>query len=180
MSSTAKRPSLRSVGTVSKTPRVVEPRHLFDSLRHQVDRLFEDFSSSPLHLPFARHSFEVEPFWQRELLGSGIPAVDITEKEQSFEITAELPGMDEKNINITLNNGNLVLKGEKKEESEGQQKGYYLTERHYGSFERIFSLPKGVDSEQIVAHFSKGVLTISLPKKPEACKPEKVIPVKTR
>lgn len=178
MSNTAKKIPLSSAQTASKSPRLVEPRHLFDNLRRQVDHLFEDFNPSALHLPFARNAFEVEPFWRRELLGPGIPAVDIAEKDKSFEITAELPGMDEKNIEIKLANGNLVIKGEKKEETEEQKKGYYLAERHYGSFERIFSLPKGVDPEQIAAHFSKGVLTISLPKKPEACKPEKVIPVK--
>lgn len=153
------------------------PEH-WNNLRRQIDHLFEDFARSPLHLPFGRRGFDVEPFRQHELSLRGIPAVDITEKEKSFEITAELPGMDEKNIEIKLSNGNLVIKGEKKEATEEKRKDYYLSERHYGSFERIFSLPKGVDVDKIEASFAKGVLTVSMPKKPEAIKPEKVIPVK--
>lgn len=157
----------------------LEPRHFLDNLRRQIDSLFEDFVRSPLHLPFGRGAFEVESIWPRPLLGQGIPAVDIAEKERSFEITAELPGLDEKNIELKLSNGNMIIRGEKKEETEETKKDYYLSERHYGSFERIFSLPKGVDTDKIEARFAKGVLTISMPKKPEAIKPEKVIPVKS-
>ncbi len=164
---------IKSEEPVSKRDPLAEPWHPLENLRQQIDHLFEDFSRSPLHLPFGRRVFDVEPFWRRELIGRGMPAVDITEKEKSFEISAELPGMDEKNIEIKLSNGNLVIRGEKKEETEEKKKDYYLSERHYGSFERIFNLPKGVDADKIEASFSKGVLTISMPKKPEAIKPEK-------
>lgn len=161
-----------------KSAAALEPWHRFDSLRQQVDHLFEDFTRNPLHLPFGRRVFDVEPFWRRELSLRGVPAVDIAEKEKSFEITAELPGLDEKDIEIKLSNGNLVIKGEKRENIEEKKKDYYLSERHYGSFERIFRLPKGIDVEKIDASFAKGVLTVSMPKSPEAIKPEKVIPVK--
>jgi HSP20 family protein len=156
----------------------VDFRRPLENLRRQVDRLFEDFHLRSLHLPFARNSFDVEPFWRRELLGSGLPAVDITEKQQTFELTVELPGMDEKNIELKLSNGNLIIRGEKQEEIEEKKKDYYLSERHYGSFERIFNLPKGIDPENIDARFSKGLLTISLPKKPEEIKPEKTVQIK--
>lgn len=150
-----------------------------ENLRRQVDRLFEDFDRG-WHLPFARSTaFDREPFWRRELSFSGMPAVDIVEKSDAFEISAELPGMDEKNIEIKLSNGTLTIKGEKKDEREEKKKDYYLSERHYGSFQRTFGLPEGVDPEKIEAHFSKGVLTLHLPKKPEAQKPEKTIPIKT-
>ena len=86
--------------------------------------------------------------------------------------------MDEKNIEIKLSNGNLLIRGEKKEETEEKKKDYYLSERRYGTFERRFNLPKGVDAEHIEARFSKGVLTVSLPKKPEAIKPERSIKIK--
>lgn len=178
MASTVKKMPVTREETASKSPSLSEPWYRLDSLRRQVDHLFEDFTRSPLHLPFGRRAFDVEPFWQRELSLHGIPAVDIAEKEKSFEITAELPGMDEKHIEIKLSNGNLVIKGEKKEETEEKKKDYYLSERHYGAFERIFNLPKGVDADKIEASFAKGVLTVSMPKKPEAIKPEKVIPVK--
>lgn len=149
-----------------------------ENLRRQVDRMFEDFDRG-WHLPFARSSFEIEPFWRRELSFSGMPAVDIIEKADAYEITAELPGMDEKNIEVKLSNGNLTIKGEKRDEREEKKKDYYLSERHYGSFQRTFGLPVGVDPEKIEAHFAKGVLTLRLPKKPEAQQPEKTISIKT-
>jgi HSP20 family protein len=163
---------------VSKSPRVMDPWQPLSTLHQQVNRLFDDFSPFNMRLPFVPSAFDVEPFWQRELSVQGMPAVDIAEKEKSFELTAELPGMDEKNIEVKLSNGNLLIRGEKKEELEEKKKDYYLSERRYGSFERIFNLPKGVDPEHIEAHFSKGVLSITLPKKPEAIKPEKNIQIK--
>ncbi|MGE7958571.1 Hsp20/alpha crystallin family protein [Pseudomonas sp. NPDC089530] len=150
-----------------------------DKLRQQVDHLFEDFYRGPGLSPFSRGLFDTEPFWRRELIGRGMPAVDITEKEESFEITAELPGMDQKNIELKLSNGSLIIKGEKREETEERRQGYHLSERHYGSFERVFNLPKGVDTDKIEASFSKGVLRISLPKKPAALSADKVVPIKS-
>lgn len=149
-----------------------------EKLRQQVDHLFDDFNLGSNLSPFSRGLFDVEPFWRRELAGRGMPAVDITEKDKSYEITAEVPGMDQKNIEIKLSNGSLIIKGEKQEDKEEKRKGYHLSERHYGSFERVFNLPKGIDADKIDASFSKGVLSISLPKKPEAMKADKVVPIK--
>lgn len=149
-----------------------------EKLRQQVDHLFEDFSHRSSLSPFSRGLFDVDPLWRREFIGHSLPAVDITEKDKSFEITAELPGMDQKNIEVKLSNGSLIIKGEKKEDKEEKRKGYYLSERHYGSFERAFNLPKGVDVDKIEASFSKGVLSLSLPKKPEAMNADKVVPIK--
>ncbi|MFC5698614.1 Hsp20/alpha crystallin family protein [Pseudomonas sp. GCM10022186] len=179
MADSAKKLPEESETQVSRSPALSDSWRPLDTLRRQVDRLFEDFGRSPLHFPFSRSAFDVEPFWRRSIPGHSVPAVDITEKDKSFEVTVELPGMEEKDIQIRLANGNLVISGEKKDEKEESRKDYYLSERHYGSFQRIFSLPKGVDAEQIEASFSKGVLTISLPKRPEEVKPEKVIPVKS-
>ena len=111
---------------------------------------------------------------------TGAPAVDIAEKDNAFEITADLPGMDEKNVEVQVVNGNLTIKGEKKEEKEEKEekKDFYLHEHHFGSFERSFSIPDGVDADKIEANFKKGVLTVTLPKKPEAQKPAKKIDVK--
>jgi HSP20 family protein len=150
----------------------------FESLRREIDRLFDDFDRG-WRSPFRRSIFDVEPFWPRQLtIWSTAPAVDIAEKDNAYEMTAELPGMDEKNIEVKLVNGSLPIKGEKKEEKEEKKKDYYLSERHFGSFERNFALPEGVDTNKIEASFKKGVLTIKLPKKPEAIKPEKKIEVK--
>ena len=106
------------------------------------------------------------------------PAVDVVESEKAYEVTAELPGMDEKNIEVKVANGNLTIKGEKQEEKEEKKKDYYLQERHYGSFERSFEMPENVDPDKIEAIFKKGVLTVTLPKKAEAQKPAKKVDVK--
>jgi HSP20 family protein len=106
------------------------------------------------------------------------PAVDVTESDKAYEITAELPGLDEKNIEVNVANGGLTIRGEKKEEKEEKQKDYYVSERRYGSFERYFSLPEGVDADKIQASFKNGVLKVTLPKTAEAQKPAKKIEVK--
>jgi len=147
----------------------------FLSLRREMDRLFEDFGRG--FSPTRRSVFDVEPFWQQETTWAA-PAVDIAESQKAYEITAELPGMDEKNIEVKVANGNLIIKGERQEEKEEKEKDYYLRERNFGSFERSFDVPEGVDGDKIEASFSKGVLTVTLPKKPEAQKPAKRIEVK--
>jgi HSP20 family protein len=107
--------------------------------------------------------------------------MDIAETEKAYEITAELPGMSESDVEVIASNGDLTIKGEKKEEKEEKEekkKDYYLSERRYGSFERRMQIPKGVDADKIEATFKKGVLTVTLPKTPQAQKPEKKISVK--
>jgi HSP20 family protein len=152
----------------------------FEGLRREIDRLFDDFDVGFWRSPFRRSIFDVEPVGSRKLSAwSAAPAVDVTEKENAFEVTAELPGLDEKNVEVKLVNGELTIKGEKKEEKEERKKDYHLSERYFGSFERSFALPDGVDTDKIEASFNKGVLIIKLPKKPEAIKPEKTIEVKT-
>ncbi len=148
----------------------------FESLRREVDRLFEDFDRGSWLSPFRRSVFDVEPF---KAAWGAVPAVDIVEKDNAYEVTAELPGLDEKNIEVKLVNGGLTIKGEKQEEKEEKEKGYYLHERHFGSFERSFGVPEGVDTDKIEASFKKGVLKVTLPKKAEAQKPTKKIEVKT-
>jgi HSP20 family protein len=107
------------------------------------------------------------------------PAVDVAEKDKAYEITAELPGLDEKNVEVKVANGMLSIKGEKKEEKEEKKRGYYLSERRYGAFERRFQIPEGVDSDKIDATFKKGVLTVTLPKSATAQAAEKKIAVKS-
>ncbi|MGZ5901411.1 MAG: Hsp20/alpha crystallin family protein [Reyranella sp.] len=152
-------------------------RRPFEGFRREVERLFEDFDRGVWRSPLRALS-AVEPFWRREFAVGESPAVDITEGDKAYEVTAELPGMDEKNIEVKVANGNLTIKGEKNAEKEEKKKDYYLRERTFGSFERSFSLPQGVDKEKIEASFKKGVLTITLPKTPDAQKAEKKIEVK--
>lgn len=107
-----------------------------------------------------------------------MPAVDVVEKENSFEITAELPGLDEKDVEVKLVGNSLVIKGEKRQEHKEEKDGYHLSERSFGSFQRSFALPDGVDREQIEAKFGKGVLRVSLPKHPGTGEGAKTISVK--
>jgi len=150
----------------------------FDRLRSEIDRVFEDFGRGTWPASLFGRTFETEPFWRREFSFSGVPAVDIAEKDGGYEITAELPGMEEKDIDVQFSEGTLTIKGEKKEEKEEKKKDYHLSERHYGSFRRSFRVPEGVDADKIVADFKNGVLTLSLPKSAQAKKKERKIAVK--
>lgn len=149
----------------------------FDNLRREVDKLFEDFDGGFWRMPARRSLFDFAPFGRTQT-GAGVPAVDIAEKEGAYEITAELPGIDEKNVEVSLANGGLTIKGEKKIEKEEKKKDYFLSERRYGSFERYFTVPEGVDTDKISAEFKNGVLKVTLPKTAEAQKQEKKIAVK--
>jgi HSP20 family protein len=146
----------------------------FETLRREVDRLFDDFGHDFWRRPFGAIA-NFEPFSRKFNL---LPAVDVVESDKGYEITAELPGMDEKSIEVNLVNGGLTIKGEKKDEKEEKDKDRYVSERRYGSFERYFRLPDGVDAGKIEAIFTKGVLKVTLPKKPEAQQPAKKIEIK--
>ncbi len=153
-------------------------RRPFEGLRREIDRLFDDFDGGFWRSPFRRSAFDLEPFWRRELSWTTAPAMDVAETDRAYEITAELPGMSEKDVEVVASNGVLTIKGEKKEEKEEKKKDYYLSERRYGSFERRMQIPEDVEADKIEAAFKKGVLTVTLPKKPEAQKPAKKIEVK--
>ncbi|KAB2942365.1 MAG: Hsp20/alpha crystallin family protein [Hyphomicrobium sp.] len=147
----------------------------FENLRREIERAFEEFD---WRNPLRRSAFDLDPLWRRELTWAQSPAVDVVEKDKTYEVTAELPGLDEKNIEVKVANGTLTIRGEKKEEKEEKRKDYYLSERRYGSFERRFQIPPGVDTGKIEASFNKGVLTVTLPKTAEAQATEKTIAVK--
>ena len=108
--------------------------------------------------------YSLWPFSEVETYGSFTPQVEMTEDDKSILVTAELPGLDEKDIEISLTHDTLVLRGEKKEEIENNSGEIYCTERSYGSFTRILSIPRDVDPDRVEATFSKGVLHITLPK----------------
>lgn len=142
------------------------------SFRSEMDHLFDRFSKG-----FGLPSFE--PFWAADVdVDLPAPAVDVVEDAKAYTVTAELPGMEDKDVNVTVSGGMLVIKGEKKQEKEEKNKNYYLSERSYGSFQRSFALPDSVDQDKIAANFAKGVLTVTLPKNTEAQKAEKKIEVK--
>jgi HSP20 family protein len=135
-----------------------------EGLRREIDRMFDEFPSG-----FLRSPFQGSPF-AGKADGTAIPAVDIAEKADAYEVTAELPGMEEKDIDVSLSEGMLTIRGEKQERKEEKEKDYYLAERRYGSFQRSFPVPAGVDAGAVAANFKNGVLTVTLPKLPEAQK----------
>ncbi len=147
----------------------------FETLHREIDRLFDNFH------PFSRSRaqspslFGGEIPWPLQPGWTFAPAMDLVEKDGGYEITAELPGLEEKDIEVRLSNGNLTIKGEKSEEKEEKDKEYFLSERRYGAFSRTLAMPSGVDTDKIEAKFGKGILTVSLPKTEEARKQEKKI-----
>lgn len=139
-------------------------RHPLLSLREEVNRLFDDFFGGSGMQPFGR-----DP-WPRlqGALGIAYPAVDAAESEKDYRITAELPGMSEKDVEVTLAGGMLTVRGEKKEEKEERKQDYHMSERRYGSFSRAFRLPEDADPERIEATLKDGVLTVIVPKAEQA------------
>lgn len=101
------------------------------------------------------------------------PSADISETDDSFEVRAELPGVTKDDVHISVKDDLLTIKGEKRQEKTDNSKDYRRVERHYGSFERRFSLPPKVEADKIKAEFKDGVLTLSIPK-PEEVKPKEI------
>jgi HSP20 family protein len=100
--------------------------------------------------------------------GNWIPAFDITESEKEYKVSAELPGIDVKNLEVTLVEGVLKIKGEKRQESEKKEDNYLRIERSYGSFDRSFRIPNGVEANKIDATYKDGILNLTIPKAKEA------------
>ena len=138
----------------------------FALIKRRMDDIFEDFL----------HGFDLQPFESR--LGVFSPNIDVIENEKEIRISAELPGMEEKDIEVSLNKDSLSIKGEKREEKEDKGKGYYRMERSYGSFSRTIPVPVEVETDKVEAKFKKGVLNITLPKTAKAVSETKKIAVK--
>ncbi|HXP74232.1 MAG TPA: Hsp20/alpha crystallin family protein [Stellaceae bacterium] len=150
----------------------------WQAFRTEMDRLFDRFAGG-FGFPSVQRMFDVEPLWRDDTVpGMTLPAVDVSEDDKAFKITAELPGMSEKNIDVTVTGDLVVLKGEKQQEREEKGKNRYLSERSYGSFQRSFYLPEGVARDKVTAEFKDGVLTVTLPKTVEAQAQQKKIEVK--
>ena len=131
------------------------------SIRDEVNRLFDNFFTG---LPERRRGL---------LEGEWAPSVDIAETDNEVVVTAELPGVKQDDVDITITDDVLTLKGEKKEEKEVKEKNYHRIERSYGSFQRSVSLPAGVQADKAKATYKDGVLHITVPKAEEA-KPKQI------
>lgn len=123
-------------------------------LRSEMDRLWDDYFGS------GRQAL-------RPAEGTWLPSVDVSETADKIVVKAEIPGMDAKDIDISLSGDVLTIKGEKKTEREEKEENYHLVERSYGSFSRSLRLPMAVNADEIEATYKQGVLTVSCPKKEE-------------
>jgi HSP20 family protein len=143
--------------------RTMQPVSLFGSLHREIDRLFDDFTRGGFGLMAVPA--------QTNLL----PSIDVTESDKEIEITAELPGLERKDVEISVDDGILTIRGEKKVETkeEDKNKNYHLAERGYGVFFRAIQLPAGVDPASIQATMSNGVLKVQIPK-PAKPEPKKI------
>jgi HSP20 family protein len=136
-------------------------------LQRQIDRLFDDFTGR--WPAFREKNGNGGAYW---------PALDMTETNEAIDVTAELPGVDPKDVDITVVGSLLTIKGEKKTEKETKEKDYYCAERSYGSFVRSVELPFEIDASKVDASFEKGVLKVHVAKPPGVKKETKKIPVK--
>ena len=148
-------PLSRDIGEPSLSP-----------IQHELNRLFGDFWPETLG--------GMEP-WS----GSFVPNVDVAEDEKAIRISAELPGMDENDIDVSISNGVLTLQGEKKQDEEETEKGFYCRESAHGKFLRRIDLGSDVDEDKADAEFKKGILTITLPKSEAAQAKAKKIKIKS-
>lgn len=146
------------------TPSPARPHHPLMSLRDEVDRLFDSFFPAALGRPL----FDLDPWRDRPFrsLGDISPRMDVAERAECYQVSIELPGMDEKDVAVKVQGDMLTIAGEKKAERTEDSGARHLTERSYGSFVRSVRLPDDADADAIKADYAKGVLTVSLPKRP--------------
>jgi HSP20 family protein len=135
----------------------------FRAMRREMENVFRAFDQSS----------------SSSNIGAGAPAISVAETKDAFEITAELPGVDENDIKVSLDENQLVIAGEKKAESTRKEKNWHVEERSYGSFYRSMSLPFEPEDGAVEAHFDKGVLHLTIKKPVKATKVTKAINIKT-
>ena len=152
--------------------------HPVDQLRTEVDRLLNDFLRGYWHVPFRRAAVDVEPIWRGDVRFAATPAVDIVDKDEAYKLTAELPGVEEKQVEISFSNGTLTIEGKKDEESDDADQDHFVSERRYGEFHRSFRVPDGVDPDKIEASFKNGVLSVTLAKTAEARRKHRKVEIK--
>jgi HSP20 family protein len=136
-----------------------EPFREFTTLQDRMNRLFRETYNEGAEQPLTASNFA--------------PAVDVYEDEHAVILKIEIPGIDEKDVDVRIENNTLTVHGERKIDKEEKEENYRRVERQYGSFTRTFTLPTTVDSEKVSANYDKGVLNVSLPKKAEA-KPKQI------
>lgn len=137
-------------------------RRMHQDIDRVFDRFFDDFFG------------DLEPFWRR---GQDFPSLDMVEEGKDLVVAAEIPGMDPKDIDISLDGDHLVISGEKKSEYEDKSSNRVYTERSFGRFERRLQLPEGVEADKVEASFKNGVLRIRVPRPEKSLADSKRIPI---
>jgi len=137
-------------------------RSMSDMVEHFFRRFDEDFGG---------------PLFRREFGMARLPQVDLAETDREVTVTADLPGLEEKDIQVSLEDDVLILRGERRHELEEKKKHYHRVERTYGSFHRAIALPEGIDRDNVKATFKKGVLHVTIGKRPDAKPSRRHIPV---
>jgi HSP20 family protein len=145
--------------TTWKPFRELTPFRDFERMRREMDRFWDSF-------------FDVAPRRKTDDGGEWFPSLDVSETKSDIVVKVELPGIDPKDINISLSDGFLILKGERKTEKEEKEEDYHLIERSFGSFTRSIRLPRDFQGDKISASYKNGVLKVTLPKSEEAKKKE--------
>jgi HSP20 family protein len=143
--------NLKSLIPVGRQRGVARTDNPFISLQNEIDRLFENFTAG-------------FPSIGNGMTNITLPSMDVSETDKEIEITAELPGLEEKDVQINVSDNILSIRGEKKAEKEQKDKNYRMVERSYGSFERSLELPDGINADAIKASIDKGVLKVVVPK----------------
>lgn len=134
--------------------RALAPWRGMETLRQEMERVFDRF---------------FEPRWDElEAVGAWAPKLDFSETKDAFVVKAEVPGVEQKDISVSIQDQMLTVKGEKHKEKEEKDEKYHRVERSWGAFARTIALPAGVDTEKVNATFKDGVLTVKLPKTPAA------------
>ena len=139
------------------------------AIQNEMNRMFDQFFTDP---------FSILPIATGRLTAEFSPRVDISETDTEVKVVAELPGMEEKDISLSFEDNSVILSGEKKSDLEEKGKTFHRVERTYGSFQRVIPIGVEIDEDKAGASFKNGVLTITLPKAPEAVKQAKKITIK--
>lgn len=153
-------------------PSARDDRNPFELLHREMNDLFGSFMRE-FDDPFRPGLAEPGRGWMAPVS----PTVDVSETEDEVQVAAELPGLEEKDIEVGLDGDVLTISGEKKAEREEKKRNYHLVERSYGRFQRAIPLPPGVDTNKAAARFKNGVLTVTVPRTPEAGKQRKTIAI---
>ncbi len=169
MTTKSKIPVKEKAEIKAKDTEVRKTESLLPGLRHEIEDTVTRVLEGWPHFGSGWHWPELDTIGKIDLpkrfaVARNLPKVDFFEIDGGYELTAELPGMGEDDVECTLSGNMLTVKGEKQEEKEEEKKGFYLKERHYGSFMRNFTLPEDVDADKIEASVSDGILRVFMPK----------------